>query len=510
MIRRPPRSTLFPYTTLFRSAVAAARDGWLDGRATDGYHAVRFELHEEEPAPDLAAWVDAVETPLASAGAVGLSQVTGGPRDPFRLCGPGLYRVRFVRRPAGEGDEYRLQFWPVDGPPVPPVWLARAEPLGADGHAESDLLMLLLWAREGSAEVTVDWLADRLLCGPGLVRELLDRVAPLIREPPAAAEPGPFSPEAMQRKALRNAAAGATGPRSTTRPPRGGVIGPGGQLTVWRDLVPRTIAHWPQRRFAAAYESRHGVVVLAQGQAVLVRPDGTSVLLVGNAGWRGAIDADGERFAVVESFQGRRNRSRIHLIDLADGRRQSTGWFTDRLVFDVTAVHAGVVYVRDHAPATRTLRWRPGAEPEPLPYLVVQIDPYTGIMLADDNQADRLLVHPDGTSRRIDRAFLLAPGADRLYRWDSSPPGLTLSDVDNPAARRTVTLPEGSSTDTAAPGGPIWEDRQHVLVPARRGGRGTAGASLVRVDVRTGAAEVVDLPATLLPGPLVVVPLPEP
>src|SRR3712207_7617283 len=26
MIRRPPRSTLFPYTTLFRSAAAAARD----------------------------------------------------------------------------------------------------------------------------------------------------------------------------------------------------------------------------------------------------------------------------------------------------------------------------------------------------------------------------------------------------------------------------------------------------------------------------------------------------
>src|SRR2546427_13230297 len=27
MIRRPPRSTLFPYTTLFRSRLASARDG---------------------------------------------------------------------------------------------------------------------------------------------------------------------------------------------------------------------------------------------------------------------------------------------------------------------------------------------------------------------------------------------------------------------------------------------------------------------------------------------------
>src|SRR2546425_6100190 len=28
MIRRPPRSTLFPYTTLFRSAVVFYREGW--------------------------------------------------------------------------------------------------------------------------------------------------------------------------------------------------------------------------------------------------------------------------------------------------------------------------------------------------------------------------------------------------------------------------------------------------------------------------------------------------
>src|SRR2546429_9610748 len=30
MIRRPPRSTLFPYTTLFRSWVDVDGDGWLD------------------------------------------------------------------------------------------------------------------------------------------------------------------------------------------------------------------------------------------------------------------------------------------------------------------------------------------------------------------------------------------------------------------------------------------------------------------------------------------------
>src|SRR3989442_10684327 len=34
MIRRPPRSTLFPYTTLFRSRPLAAREGWEIARAT--------------------------------------------------------------------------------------------------------------------------------------------------------------------------------------------------------------------------------------------------------------------------------------------------------------------------------------------------------------------------------------------------------------------------------------------------------------------------------------------
>src|SRR3712207_8341074 len=47
MIRRPPRSTLFPYTTLFRSAVAKARDGdW------------RGLLSELEAGHDVAPLVD--------------------------------------------------------------------------------------------------------------------------------------------------------------------------------------------------------------------------------------------------------------------------------------------------------------------------------------------------------------------------------------------------------------------------------------------------------------------
>src|SRR3712207_8077078 len=46
MIRRPPRSTLFPYTTLFRSPAGGLRPA---GRAT------RRGLHRPAPGPHLAA-----------------------------------------------------------------------------------------------------------------------------------------------------------------------------------------------------------------------------------------------------------------------------------------------------------------------------------------------------------------------------------------------------------------------------------------------------------------------
>src|SRR2546430_10062275 len=41
MIRRPPRSTLFPYTTLFRSRVSAALAGANDGIIRPGRHTDR-------------------------------------------------------------------------------------------------------------------------------------------------------------------------------------------------------------------------------------------------------------------------------------------------------------------------------------------------------------------------------------------------------------------------------------------------------------------------------------
>src|SRR3712207_7810332 len=72
MIRRPPRSTLFPYTTLFRSAAAglahqpvrgAAVDGQVD--AVDGADVADRPV-DEHPAPDREVHLDRKSTRLNS------------------------------------------------------------------------------------------------------------------------------------------------------------------------------------------------------------------------------------------------------------------------------------------------------------------------------------------------------------------------------------------------------------------------------------------------------------
>src|SRR3989440_11767831 len=50
MIRRPPRSTLFPYTTLFRSAVGAAPDvGAVGGAGTDEEEVAVVRVDRQRP-----------------------------------------------------------------------------------------------------------------------------------------------------------------------------------------------------------------------------------------------------------------------------------------------------------------------------------------------------------------------------------------------------------------------------------------------------------------------------
>src|SRR5262245_64229289 len=74
MIRRPPRSTLFPYTTLFRSQAAVAAAEAREGRAVDGDRARRIVGGEDAllAVAEPALHHDEVAVLLADAGAVGV------------------------------------------------------------------------------------------------------------------------------------------------------------------------------------------------------------------------------------------------------------------------------------------------------------------------------------------------------------------------------------------------------------------------------------------------------
>src|SRR3712207_7417009 len=64
MIRRPPRSTLFPYTTLFRSLAEVAHDPVAGGDGGGGRHVAGVRRHEGREPRDqsrLAGGVDAEE-----------------------------------------------------------------------------------------------------------------------------------------------------------------------------------------------------------------------------------------------------------------------------------------------------------------------------------------------------------------------------------------------------------------------------------------------------------------
>src|SRR3989454_9959635 len=60
MIRRPPRSTLFPYTTLFRSLLDFARSGPMDLRAVDPVALLRAAAAE---LPEATIAIDGTQAP---------------------------------------------------------------------------------------------------------------------------------------------------------------------------------------------------------------------------------------------------------------------------------------------------------------------------------------------------------------------------------------------------------------------------------------------------------------
>src|SRR3712207_6919144 len=80
MIRRPPRSTLFPYTTLFRSADVVARE-------RDLLHGREVEVDRLEQVPEGAGVLrrDRVQQPDRAEGGVLVARLAGQDRKSTRL-----------------------------------------------------------------------------------------------------------------------------------------------------------------------------------------------------------------------------------------------------------------------------------------------------------------------------------------------------------------------------------------------------------------------------------------
>jgi hypothetical protein len=514
-------------------SIARAGDGWLEAAASSEYQAVRLEAHDSPPAADHGDWADVVETPYASMGEVGLMLLTWSPvANPLELGPSGLYRVRVARRPAreGEGDVWRLQFWPVAAPPEAPRWFVRSQPfLGKPGSAATDLVSLVLWAQEGDTAITAGWLADRLLATPDEVRQAIEYAAQgglldLTGEPgdPLAAltlsvrqrraRPGRVHQPAPPGPPWRHQPAPSGPPRRfqppTGAPPRAGFVSPGGEVVAWRDGQAVILGGQASRLVRRALETAYGVALVGEEETTLVRPDGQVDRFGGPSRYPAAVDESGRLFAFVEFRSGRRAWTRLHLIDLADGSRQTLPWDETDHFLEVIAVRGGVVSFAQRSHGDRTMQWVPGSEPQTLPYRLRRLDASTGTAVGFKGDGELLLIRPDGSSQRLDAdpTVTLAPGARFLYTFRYDPPAILVSDVDGPVAPpRTFALPPGSRTDMAPWGRPVWEDPEHVVLMVEQWWQ--VGAPAIRLNVCTGAFEAVPLPPEARNGPVLVEPL---
>src|SRR5256886_12940586 len=80
MIRRPPRSTLFPYTTLFRSAVAS---GLVEGAGPPGHHVAVdvHRIHGIHDGDDAVGSEDLLDVGAVALAAVADEDLVGAHRD---------------------------------------------------------------------------------------------------------------------------------------------------------------------------------------------------------------------------------------------------------------------------------------------------------------------------------------------------------------------------------------------------------------------------------------------
>ncbi len=271
-------------------------------------------------------------------------------------------------------------------------------------------------------------------------------------------------------------------------PPRAGIVTTSGNLVVWRYGRAEVLAGVPGGADRAV-ETAYGVVVLSFAKAVLVRPGGPAEVLATGTDHGGAFSADGRYLALSETPFRRREFSLVHVIDLADGSRQTLQWPE---YLTITGMHRGAVYFTSHEAGG--LRWTPGSDPERLAWKPRTVDPITGAMLVagyDEGADGWLVIAQDGERHNVlvTSNADLAPGGTHLIDFRYSPPAVTLFDVATGGADpRIWWLPEGC--DTSASRSPAWEDASHLLFrkPYAR------DVPAVRLDVSTGEVEGVPFP----------------
>jgi hypothetical protein len=396
-----------------------------------------------------------------------------------------------------DGDGYRL----AERPPLAAERLELSGALAAQLEqaaararytwAAADLSSVAAWGDPAP----VDDLAERLLVAPGDLAGLLahatatglvGRVAGGLA---ALARPVP-EPVAMPVAAVRppRAASPATFPGA---PPRAGVVGGTGDVVVWRLDGPAVLGHVPHQYRYHACETLAGIAVATSGgPGTLVRWDGTAEPLPADLGIRPVRSADGRFLGGIEHHVGRRSWDRPHLLDITTGEVSSLPE-SPELTRRAIAILDGALYYAEGVHAgSRTFRWRPGAEPEPLAPDVWQIDPLSGTAL-ERGTAGAFLHTPAGTRTAIpaDRPYELAPGGEWLYAFDYPAHAAWLLAIGADAPEQHP-LPEGCELSTAIPSAPFWETPSTVVFQNDRGAR----TSLVRWHVRAGRFDHHDLP----------------
>ncbi|MFD0971209.1 hypothetical protein [Plantactinospora endophytica] len=274
-------------------------------------------------------------------------------------------------------------------------------------------------------------------------------------------------------------------------PPRAGVVEPDGTVLAWHDGTRVELARLGAARWSRALQTTLGVLVLGHEQPARLVSTAGEVTGFADIRTPGVLLGDGRRMAMVDSEHRRLvSRYRLRVIDLAGGPVQTMPWPHDRAIGLLGAYRDTVFFVDQQAHGV-TMRWTPGAEPEPYPHPVQQIDPLTGTGGARTARGVTV-VRPDGTSVTVpvDLSARLAPGGTGLWTMRSHPPALTLFPVRPEVAPQVWWLPEDSrSSPQGTYREPVWEDIEHVLFGYQPWHFPREPASGVRLSVRDGTVE---------------------